>query len=354
MAITTIGDIVTGNIPVLASYMTEDPVEKTAFFQSGILTPTPYAAEIARGPSNVANIPFWKAIDTSIEPNYSNDVYQDIATPRNVQTGEMMARVAYLNEGFGQADLTVELTSQNPLQSVASRLDNFWQRQAQRRLIATALGLYNDNVAPTDEYHKQNDMVIDVSDTPGFDAGAFIDATQTMGDALIGNGGEVLGAIAMHSFVYAQARKQQLIDFIRDADNNTMFATYQGYRVIVDDGMTVVRTGDHRTGDPRKFISIIFGNGAIGYGEGNPTNPLAYEREESRGNGGGVETLWTRKTWLLHPFGYSFTSAVITGNGTETIARSASWQDLANASNWNRVVDRKHVPIAFLVTGVGA
>lgn len=349
MAITTIGDIVTGNIPVLASYMTEDPVEKTAFFQSGILTPTPYAAEIARGPSNVANIPFWKAIDTSIEPNYSNDVYQDIATPRNVQTGEMMARVAYLNEGFGQADLTVELTSQNPLQSVASRLDNFWQRQAQRRLIATALGLYNDNVANTDAYHEQNDMVVDVSATLGFDAGAFIDATQTMGDALMGNGGEVLGAIAMHSFVYAQARKQQLIDFIKDADNDTLFATYQGYRVIVDDSMTVV--------DPnhsRKFISIIFGNGAIGYGEGSPSNPLEYEREASRGNGGGVETLWTRKTWLLHPLGYSFTSAVITGNGTETVARSASWQDLANASNWNRVVDRKHVPIAFLVTGAGA
>ncbi|HBI0435723.1 coat protein [Acinetobacter baumannii] len=349
MAITTIGDIVTGNIPVLASYMTEDPVEKTAFFDSGILTPTPYAAEIASGPSNIANLPFWKAIDTSIEPNYSNDVYQDIATPRAIQTGEMLARVAYLNEGFGQADLTVELTSQNPLQSVASRLDNFWQRQAQRRLIATALGLYNDNVAATDAYHEQNDMVVDVSATLGFDAGAFIDATQTMGDALMGNGGEVLGAIAMHSFVYAQARKAQLIDFIRDADNNTMFATYQGYRVIVDDSMTVVGQGAGR-----KFISIIFGQGAIGYGEGNPVMPLEYEREASRANGGGVETLWTRKTWLLHPFGYSFTSAVITGNGTETTARSASWQDLANATNWNRVVARKHVPIAFLVTGVGA
>ena len=349
MAITTIGDIVTGNIPVLASYMTEDPVEKTAFFQSGILTPTPYAAEIARGPSNIANIPFWKSIDTSIEPNYSNDVYQDIATPRNVQTGEMMARVAYLNEGFGQADLTVELTSQNPLQYIAAKLDKFWQRQAQRRLIATALGIYNDNRAATDAYHTQDDMVIDVSATLGFDAGAFIDATQTMGDALMGAGGETLGVIAMHSFVYAQARKGQLIDFIRDADNNTMFATYQGYRVVVDDSMTVVGEGASR-----KFISIIFGNGAIGYGEGNPTTPLAYEREESRGNGGGVETLWSRKTWLLHPLGYSFTSAVITGNGTETVARSASWQDLANATNWNRVVERKHVPIAFLVTGVGA
>lgn len=349
MAITTIGDIVTGNEPVILSYMTEEPVEKTAFFQSGILTPSQYAAEIARGPSNIANIPYWKAIDTSIEPNYSNDVFQDIATPRNVQTGDMMARVAYLNEGFGQADLTVELTSQNPLQSVANRLDNFWQRQAQRRLLATALGLYNDNVAATDAFHTQDDMVIDVSATLGFDAGAFIDATQTMGDALMGSNGETLGAIAMHSFVYAQARKQQLIDFVRDADNNTMFATYQGYRVVVDDSMTVVGTGADR-----KFISIIFGQGAIGYGEGSPTVPLEYDRSPERGNGGGVEVLWTRKTWLLHPLGYSFTSAVITGNGSETIARSASWQDLANASNWNRVMERKHIPIAFLVTGVGA
>lgn len=349
MAITTIGDIVTGQTPVLLSYMTQDPVEKTAFFESGILTPTPYAAAIANGPSNLANIPFWKAIDSSIEPNYSNDVYQDIATPRAINTGEMMSRVAYLNEGFGQADLTVELTSQNPLQSIASRMDNFWMRQAQRRLIATSLGIYNDNVSATDAYHTQNDMVVDVSATLGFDAGAFIDATQTMGDALMGPNGDVLGTIVMHSFVYGQARKQQLIDFQRDADNNTMFATYQGYRVVVDDSMTVVGAGADR-----KFISIIFGQGAIGYGEGSPTTPVEYERSASRGNGGGVEVLWSRKTWMLHPLGYSFTSAVITGNGSETIARSASWQDLANATNWNRVVDRKHVPIAFLVTGVGA
>lgn len=349
MAITTIGDIVTGQTPVLLSYMTQDPVEKTAFFESGILTPTPYAAAIANGPSNLANIPFWKAIDSSIEPNYSNDVYQDIATPRAINTGEMMARVAYLNEGFGQADLTVELTSQNPLQSIAARMDNFWMRQAQRRLIATSLGIYNDNVAATDAYHTQNDMVVDVSATSGFDGIAFIDATGTMGDALDGPNGQILGVIAMHSYVRDQMRKQQLIDFIRDADNNTMIQTYQGYRIVTDDSMTVVGTGADR-----KFISIIFGQGAIGYGEGTPPNPLEYERSASRGNGGGVEVLWSRKTWMLHPLGYSFTNAVITGNASETVPVSASWQDLANATNWNRVVDRKHVPIAFLVTGVGA
>lgn len=349
MPITTIGNIITGNIPVLTSYMTQDPVEKTAFFQSGILTPTPYAAEIANGPSNIANIPYWKPIDASIEPNYSNDVYEDIATPRNIETGDMMVRVAYLNEGFGQADLTVELTSKNPLESVAARLDNFWQRQAQRRLLATTLGIYNDNIGATDASHVQNDMVIDVSAAGGFDPNAFIDATQTMGDGLNGAGGEVLGVMAVHSYVYGQMRKAQLIDFIREADNNTMIATYQGYRLVIDDQMTVIGTGA-----ARKFVNVIFGNGAIGYGEGSPEHPTAYERQEARGNGGGVEVLWSRKTWLMHPLGYSFLSATITGNGTETVPRSASWQDLTLAANWNRTMDRKQIPLAFLVTGVPA
>ena len=349
MPITTIGNIITGNIPVLTSYLTQDPVEKTAFFQSGILTPTPYAAEIANGPSNIANIPYWKPIDASIEPNYSNDVYEDIATPRNIETGDMIARVAYLNEGFGQADLTVELTSKNPLQSVAARLDNFWQRQAQRRLLATTLGIYNDNIGVTDAYHTQGDMVIDVSATGGFDANAFIDATQTMGDGLNGAGGVVLGVMAVHSYVYGQMRKLQLIDFIREAENETMIPTYQGYRLVIDDQMTVIGAGA-----ARKFINVIFGPGAIGYGEGTPEHPTAFERSESRGNGGGVEVLWSRKTWMMHPLGYSFLSATITGNGTETTPRSASWQDLTLATNWNRVMDRKQVPIAFLVTGVPA
>ena len=56
----------------------------------------------------------------------------------------------------------------------------------------------------------------------------------------------------------------------------------------------------------------------------------------------------------MHQFGYRFTSNTITGNGTETTARSASWSDLALAANWERVVDRKEVPMAFLITGVPA
>lgn len=342
MAITTLGDVY--NQDILASYMIEDPVERTAFFQSGVLATNEIITELARGASNEIVVPFWNPISASVEPNYSNDVYTDIAVPRAVNTGTQKARVAYLNEGFGSADLVAELNKTDPLQYVAGRLDNFWQRQAQRRVIATAVGLYNDNVTTpgTGDTHVQNDMVVTV--TGDINAGAFIDADQTLGDAETD-----MGAIAMHSVVRTQLRKQQLIDTVRDADNNTMFEVYGNKRVVVDDGMPVFGSGNNRT-----FLSIVFGPGAIGYGEGSPKVPLEYDRQPDRANGGGTEVLWTRKTMILHPFGYQFKSVTITGNGVEGNPMSASWADLALATNWSRVVDRKNVPIAFVLSGITA
>lgn len=334
MAITTIGDVY--NQPVLSSYMTEDSVEKTAFYQSGVLASNGVITELANGPSNEIVVPFWNPISANVEPNYSNDVYEDEAVPRAINTGTQRARVAYLNEGFGSADLVAELTNQDPLQSVANRLQKFWMQQAQRRVIASTVGIYNDNVANHD-----SDMVFDNGGNV-ISATDFIDADATFGDFT-----DELGAYAMHSIVYNQLRKQQLIDFVRDAENNTQFATYGGKRVVVDDGMPVFGTGATRT-----FLTVAFGAGAFGYGEGSPKMPLEYDRAPQRGNGGGVEVLWSRKTMIIHPFGYQFTSDTITGNTTESNPMSASWADLALADNWNRVVDRKSIPMAFIVSGL--
>lgn len=89
--------------------------------------------------------------------------------------------------------------------------------------------------------------------------------------------------------------------------------------------------------------------------EGAPR--AADERQARAGNGGGVETLWERKTWILHPFGYQFTGTDITnrantngrtGANTGVDELSPLLADLRKAANWDRVVDRKNVPIAFL------
>ena len=113
-----------------------------------------------------------------------------------------------------------------------------------------------------------------------------------------------------------------------------------GSRVVVDDGMPTVGVGVDR-----KYLSILFGPGAVGYGRGEPKTPSAVTRYAERANGGGVEVLWSRKTWLIHPAGFDFLSATITGPGL-----SPTWADLQLATNWERVLDRKNIPLAFFLT----
>lgn len=343
-AVTVLSDILGPRgayVPVIETFMTVDPVEGTAFFQSGVLAGgDPRIQAILTAASPVAAVPFWNPIDSSVEPNYSNDVYEDVAVPRNVTTGLQMGRIAFLNEGFGVMDLVKAISKQDPLAYVASVLDNFWARQAERRLIATALGIYNDNIGATDAYHTQNDMVTDPG--TGFTADAWIDAQAQLGDKL-----GVYGVAAMHRLVYTQMQKLNMIDYVTDADQKTQIPFYQGSRVVVDNGMPVFgATGSRRS------IVVLFGPGAIGYATETPENGQEYERSAARGNGGGAEVLWTRRNYIMHPLGYSFLSTTITGNGTETRPASASWADLALATNWQRVLPREHIPMAFLVINV--
>lgn len=343
-AVTVLSDILGprgAHIPIIETFMTVDPVERTAFFESGVLaTGDPRIQAILTAASPVAAVPFWNPIDSNVEPNYSNDVYEDIATPRNVTTGLQMGRIAFLNEGFGTMDLVKAISKKDPLAYVASVLDNFWARQAERRLIATTLGIYNDNIGATDAYHTQNDMITDAGGP--FTSDAWIDAQAQLGDAL-----GVYGVAAMHRTVYTQMQKANMIDFVTDADQKTQIPFYQGTRIVVDNGMPIFGA----TG-ARKSIISLFGPGAIGYATETPEMAQEYDRSASRGNGGGAEVMWTRRNYIMHPLGYSFTSAVITGNGVESRPASASWADLANATNWNRVLPREHVPLAFMVVSI--
>lgn len=324
----------------LRDYMRVNTAERTAFFESGILTNNSDMSTLLASPSNTFTIPWWVDLDASIEPNYSNDVYTDIAVPLSVTSASMQARAAYLNEGWNAMNLVKNITNQDPLEFVASRLTSYWQRVAQRRAIATTIGIYNDNVAS-----NGGDMVIDAGGT--INAAAIIRAKATMGDYSGQLGG--LSVIAMHSAVQTELQILNLIDFTPLADQIPEFGRFQGMRVVVDDSMPVIGTGAEA-----KYLSVIFGPGALGYAEEQADNDIRYTEEEERGNGGGAETLWTRRNFVIHPLGYSFLSAKITGTPGTTRPVSANWADLADATNWERKFDRKQVPLAFVTSTVAA
>ena len=133
--------------------------------------------------------------------------------------------------------------------------------------------------------------------------------------------------------------KNDDIDFIPDSEGNLVIPTYLGLRVIVDDGMNV-EAGDT---DGFKYTSVLFGAGAFGFGVGSPEVPVEIERYADQGNGGGIETLWVRETYVLHPFGFKST-------GTPNNGISYTLSELATAGTVDRVIERKNIPLAFLVT----
>lgn len=325
----------------LRDYITVNSVERTAFFESGILTSNSDMSTLLSSPSNTFTIPWWVDLDASIESNYSNDVYTDIAVPLSVHTASMQARAAYLNEGWNCMNLVKNITKQDPLEFVAGRLLSYWRKVAQRRAIATVVGIYNDNVAS-----NGSDMVIDAGGQ--ISAAAIIRAKATMGDYSGQLGG--LSVIAMHSAVQTELQILNLIDFTPIADQIPEFGRFQGMRVVVDDGMPVI------TGTPNKYLSVIFGPGALGFAEETPPGEdgLEYDRAPDHGNGGGTETLWNRRNFVVHPLGYSFLSTTITGTPTTTRPVSANWADLALATNWERKFARKQVPLAFITSTVSA
>jgi hypothetical protein len=331
MALVRISDVIVPS--VYEDYTAVDSPEKVAFWQSGIVQTSPQFDELARGPSNIYNMPFWNDLDQTILPNLSTDNPADVAVPNKIGTGQMLARTSYLNQWWGSADLVKELISDDPMQALKNRTDMYWQRQLERRLIAATKGILAANIA-----NNASDMVF-VQIGP-WTRTAYVNAQFTMGDAI-----GTLSTLVAHSQVVKQMTLNDDIDFVRDSDGRILTRSYMGANVIMDDSMPATAT-TAPNGDVA-YITAIFGPAAFGFGVGAPDHPSEIRREPLQGNGAGLEYFGERKTWLLHPAGHSFTSASVVG-------QSPTNAELATAANWTRQFPRKNLPIAFVQTTLNA
>jgi len=321
MATTQLADIFVADY-----YGTIAPVnspEKTAVFESGIIVKSPELDAIAQNGQGTSEISYWQDLDADEEPNISNDNPDDLGEVGKAEQGSMRARTLYLNKGYGVADLTSELANTEPMQHIRNRFGTYWTRRWQRYLLGAARGVIASNIA-----NDAGDMVVDAGAT--ISAGAFQDAAFTSGDAA-----DVFSAIGVHSVVMNQMVKQDLIEYLRDSDGRIILATYLGKPVFMDDSL-VYGAG--------RYLSVFFGQGAFGYGEGTPAVPVELERKPGGGNGGGAEVLWERKTFILQPAGFSWK-----GSNNQNLSPTAA--QYAAAANWERVFDRKQVPFAAVISG---
>jgi hypothetical protein len=321
---TRIDDIV---IPAqFTDYIVQNTMEASALVQSGIVARNGVIeGQLAAGADSFT-VPFWNDLAND-EANIVSDDPAQLSTPKKVTTGKQIARKAFLHQSWSAMNLASELSGDNALPRIQDRVTAYWTRQTQRRLIASLNGILADNAA-----NDAGDMVLDITaavgDAAKFSTAAVIDAAGTMGDRMR----EVAG-IAVHSDVYRAMLKGDLVEFIPDSQSRPI-ATFRGMAVIVDDLMPVA-TGNYTT--------VLFAPGAVGWGIAAPriADGTEVENKPAAGNGGGQQILHSRVNLAIHPSGFQWTEAEVEDE-SPTIA------ELADPLNWQRVVERKAVGLAFL------
>lgn len=323
---------------VWTPYMLQKTLELSDLYQSGIIVHDEEIQKRAKSGGSIVNIPFWNDLGNA-ESNVGSDDPAVKAVAQKITAGQDKAHMHYRNQSWSSMDLAAAIAGDDPAKRIAERVADYWKRDMQRALIASLTGVFADNSA-----NDNGDMVLSIAKTLAaqgavadanlVSAAAIIDAQQTMGDA-----GSQLVAIAMHSAVYSRLKKLELIETVRPS-SDVSFQSFQGLRVIVDDGCPAERASG---ADPIVFTSYLFGKGAIGHGEGSPKVPTETERVPAAGNGEGQETLHSRRHFILHPRGVKFTASSVAG-------ASPTNTELKTAGNWDRVYERKAIRLVALKT----
>jgi hypothetical protein len=312
-------------------YIAQNSMEKSALVQSGVAARNGEIEAQLKAGAESFTVPFWNDLSDEEADIVSDDPDVD-STPAKISTGKQVARKAFLHKSWSAMNLASELSGDDALARIQVRTVAYWTRQIQRRLIASLNGILADN-----ETNDAGDMVENITgETAGaanFSVSSVIDAAGTLGDQMGG-----LSAMAVHSDTYKMILKSDAIEYVPDSQGG-MLATYRGMALIVDD-LLPVTTGD--------YTSVLFGAGAVGWGMTAPriADGTEIESKPSAGNGGGQQVLHSRANLAIHPAGFSWQETAVAGD-------SASIAELATGANWNRVVARKAVPLAFLKHKLG-
>lgn len=338
MAATQITDVIVPS--VFTSYVVQNTMQRTALFTSGVAVRNgEIEAQLSAG-ADQFTVPHWNDLGND-EANIVNDNPAVDSTPYKLVTGKQVVRKAFLHNSWSAMSLASELSGDDALPRIQARATAYWDRQIQRRLVASLNGIYADNVA-----NDSGDMVRNIAGTLNsdvtvdtrFNATAVIEAAATLGDAM-----RDLVAIAMYSDTYKLALKNDLIATVQQSDGSWI-QTFRGLAVIVDDGMPYTPAEGALTGDDAaQYTTVLFGRGAVGFGVTPPRVAAGTEIENkpSAGNGGGQQILHSRVNLAIHPAGFRWLEGSVA-------AESPSMAELALAANWSREFERKAIPLAFL------
>ena len=320
---------------VFTPYVIEQTTQRDAFLQSGVVQPM---AELnATEGGDFVNVPFWKA-------NLSGDfeVLTDSSslTPGKISADKQIGVVLHRGRAFEARDLAALAAGSDPMAAIGSKIGAYIANQRQKDLLSALSGVFG-SVNTTDSNAALFGLTIDggSGDTPTTLSPRHVAKAK----ALLGDAGDKLAAVAVHSAVYYDLVERKLVDYVVAGDGNGGSATasggsiaaayggadtvptYCGLRVIVSDD--VATTG---SGASTEYSTYFFTQGAVASGE-----QAGLQMETDRDILAKSDAMSVDLHYCYHPVGTKW--AVTTTNPT----RSA----LETVGNWSKVYETKNIGI---------
>jgi hypothetical protein len=318
---------------IFTPYLLEATTQRDAFLSSGVVQPM---AELdASEGGDFINVPFFSA-------NLSGDfeVLTDSSslTPGKITANKQVGVVLHRGRAFESRDLAALAAGADPMAAIATKVAAYVANQRQKDLIKCLEGVFGGLTSNTGA------AFIDLSfDKTGQTALGPRQVAKAR--ALLGDQGDKLTAVAMHSAVYYDLVERKAIDYITNTEARLSTAatgastinaiagsiasayagdnsvpTFMGLRVIVSDDLAPTSTN---------YPVYFFTAGAIASGE-----QMALRTETDRDILAKSDAMAIDLHYCYHPIGAKWGTTV---NPTQA--------QLATIGNWTKVYETKNIGI---------
>jgi hypothetical protein len=322
---------------VFSAYVDEAVTTRSAFLNSGVIQPLEILN--AQEGGDYVNVPSWTA-------NLAGDaeVLSDTTSliPGKIGAEKQICPVLHRGRAWEVRTLAALAAGSDPMAAIGRKVADYISHQQQKDIFAILAGIFGPLTSNTTGALK--DLAIDsnASAVP-------LSPTQVAeARAALGDQGEKLSVIAMHSKVYYDLVNRKAIDYVSAAElgltpdsaqpdafggsvagaytNDANVPFYMGLRVIVSDDVN---------NDGTQYASYLFTPGALASG-----TQMGLVTETDRDILALSDAMSVHWHNLYHPLGLSYTSGGV--NPSRTV--------LSTVGNWTQVYETKNLGIVSIVS----
>src|SRR5689334_501519 len=202
MAKTAVADVI---IPTeFEKYAIERTAELSRFGESGIIEMAPEFDALTQVGGREVKMPFWKDLTAA------RQLLSDAASlaVNKIAADQDIARIHNDAQVWSVNHLAKVISGDDPMQAIVDLVAAYWARTDEGLIVSCLKGMFGAASLAGNLLSIKSETIAGTNAATRLNGATFVDATQKLGDR-----GDRLTAIAMHSATEAALRKLDLIDF---------------------------------------------------------------------------------------------------------------------------------------------